>query len=448
MPPSAIRTQREQARSDRWRAGRRNLFALYAANPDAADRIVFGRIACPDRRGFLKGAGLATMGALIGASIPFHRTMPAGFVPLAIAEEIAAIEGKDGLAILNELPLNAETPAHLLDDPVTPTARHFVRNNGVPPADADAASWTLTIDGLVETPLTLTIAELRERFEVVTETLCIECAGNGRAFFDPPVSGNPWTYGAVGCSAWTGVRLADVLKAARPAPNAVYTGHYGADTPVSGDTTKTVISRGVPIAKAMDPHNLVAFEQNGAPIHPMQGAPLRLAIPGWPGSCSQKWLTRIAVRDVVHDGAQMTGTAYKLPERPVAPGEKIAERDFGIIEAMPVKSLITHPASGLTHTDRAIALRGHAWVGDDTVAAVDLSVDFGATWIATELDPPANPQAWQHWRATVEFPGDGYYEVWARATGKAGVGQPFAVAWNPNGYANNAMHRISLRIAS
>ena len=170
---------------------------------------------------------------------------------------------------------------------------------------------------------------------MVTEALTIECGGNGRAFFEPPAKGNQWTYGAVACSRWTGVRLADVLKAAGAKPEAVYTAHEGADDHLSGKAGKMAISRGVPIAKAMNPHNLIAFAQNDAPIHPMNGAPLRLVVPGWPGSCSQKWLTRVWLRDVVHDGAKMTGTSYRVPNRRVAPGEKVGKKDFVIIEAMP-----------------------------------------------------------------------------------------------------------------
>ena len=105
----------------------RGLFELYEQDPELADDLVFGRRTGADRRGFLKGAGLASMGALLGAAIPFHRNMPAGFVPMALAET-ANIEGKDGLTLVNDRPVNAETPAHLLDDPVTPTARHFIRN--------------------------------------------------------------------------------------------------------------------------------------------------------------------------------------------------------------------------------------------------------------------------------------------------------------------------------
>lgn len=421
------------------------LYAYFEQDPEAADRRIFGRIAHSDRRGFLRGAGLATMGAMLGMAIPFHRTMPQGLVPAAFAAD-DVLTGKDGLTLLNDRPLNAETPPHLLDDAVTPTNRHFIRNNGIPPEDADPATWTLTIDGLVDTPMTLTIADLKENFETVTKSLVIECGGNGRAAFDPPAKGNQWTLGAVACSSWTGVRLKDVLAAAGVKPEVVYTAHVGADTHLSGNPDKLPISRGLPIAKAMTDDVLIAFEMNGGPLHKQNGAPLRLVVPGWPGSCSQKWLQRIYLRDIVHDGPKMTGTAYRVPNRSVSPGEDVDKKDFEIIERMPVKSLITSPETGAT-AGRSLEVRGHAWSGDRTISAVDLSLDFGATWIRADLDKPANSGAWQNWRSDVTFPQAGYYEVWARATDSEGLMQPFAINWNPKGYLNNTMHRVAVRVS-
>ncbi|MFQ5775562.1 MAG: sulfite oxidase [Kiloniellaceae bacterium] len=425
-----------------------DLFELFARDPELADRLVFGRVPHKDRRGFLRGAGLATMGALLGAAIPFHRNMPSGFIPEALATTNGMIEGKDGLIVLNDRPVNAETPAHLLDDDVTPTSRHFIRNNGIPPEGVDPDTWELTIDGLVDNPMKLSIAELKNKFPVVNRKLCIECGGNGRAVFDPPARGNQWTVGAVACAEWTGVRLADVLKAAGVKQNVVYTAHEGADTKVSGKPGFP-ISRGVPIEKAMDPNNLIAFAMNGGPIHPMNGAPLRLAIPGWPGSCSQKWLTRVWLRDKVHDGKKMTGKAYRVPRYTVAPGTKVPEADFKIIHSMPVKSLITSPETGLALPEgtRTLDVRGHAWAGDNTVKAVHLSIDFGVTWIEAQLHTLPNPYAWQRWSQRIRFPQKGYYEVWARATDNEGRMQPFAIAWNPKGYLNNSMHRISVTVA-
>ncbi|WP_025029369.1 sulfite oxidase [Nitratireductor aquibiodomus] len=396
------------------------------------------------RRGFLKNTGLATMAAMVGASIPFHRNMPAGLVPAAFAQDSDVLAGKEGLTLLNDRPVNAETPAELLDDAVTPTSRHFIRNNGIPPQDVNPESWTLMIDGFVDNKLELSIADLREQFEVVTLQLTLECGGNGRSAFDPPAKGNQWTHGAVACSEWTGVRLKDVLEKAGVQSNVVYTAHYGADGHLSGNPDKLPISRGLPIDKAMTDNILIAFEMNGEALHPMNGAPLRLVVPGWPASTAQKWLTRIELRDQVHDGPKMTGTSYRVPAYPVAPGQEVPEEDFVIIERMPVKSLITFPAKG-ADIGMETEVRGHAWSGDRSISRLDISIDFGTTWQEVELDDPVNDGAWQNWRSKVTFPQAGYYEVWARATDSEGDMQPFAIAWNPKGYLNNTMHRVGVR---
>jgi DMSO/TMAO reductase YedYZ molybdopterin-dependent catalytic subunit len=430
----------------------RGLFELYGQDPDRADELVFGRKAGTDRRGFLKGAGLAAMAAAVGAPIPFHRNFPAGLIPSALADTTDAfvLDGKDGLVVLSDRPINAETPAHLLDDDITPNSRHFIRNNGLlpPMAEAmDAEGWTLTVDGEVDNPLTLTLDDLKRNFKPVKLGLQLECGGNGRASFNPPATGNQWTVGAIGNAQWTGVRYRDVLNAAGLRKSAMYTGHYGMDLHLSQDPSKVALSRGVPISKALEEHSIIAYEMNGVPIPKYNGFPVRIVCPGWPASTSQKWLKRIWVRDVVHDGPKMTGDSYRVPRYPVAPGQEVPEEDFVIIESMPVKSLITSPAAGIELTGRELAVRGHAWAGERSVKAVDLSIDFGRTWIRTALKRAPNKYSWQTWTASVKFPQPGYYEIWARATDSEGDMQPFAVSWNPKGYLSNVMHRIHVTVA-
>ena len=89
-------------------------------------------------------------------------------------------------------------------------------------------------------------------------------------------------------------------------------------------------------------------------------------------------------------------------------------------------------------------VHGHAWAGDNAVARIDLPIDFGVSWIKAKLESPANPYAWQNFTQTVRLPQEGYYEIWARATDDANRMQPFAIAWNPKGYMNNSMHRVSV----
>lgn len=406
------------------------------------------------KRAFLKGTSLAALTAMMGVAIPFGRYLPEGYRPVGLAHaqepDMEAMAGKDGLTILNERPVNAETPAHLLDDAVTPANRLFVRNNGAIPSHAwamDASDWTLTVDGEVDTPLELSLDDLRNDFEVVTKQLVLECGGNGRAFFVPGASGNQWSTGAVGCPEWTGVRLADVLNAAGVQDSAVYTGHFGNDPHLSGDPDRLPISRGVPIAKALEADALIAFGMNGQDIPAIHGFPLRLVVPGFPGSTSQKWLNRIWVRDQVHDGPKMGGYSYRLPAYPVAPGTEVPEEDMVVMETMPVKSLITNPASGSQVPAAGFDIRGHTWA-DGEVAMVETSIDFGQTWQQAELDAPANAFAWQHFRQSITVPQAGYYEIWAKATDAQGRRQPITTpGWNPRGYGNNMVHRIAVLAA-
>jgi DMSO/TMAO reductase YedYZ molybdopterin-dependent catalytic subunit len=432
----------------------RGIHEIYSADPVAADAELWGRQPDPmTRRGFLTRGSLAAMSAAVGASIPFAHLMPGGLIPAALAQsdEPFEIPGKDGLIVLNDRPLNAETPAHLLDDRVTPANRLFVRNNGKPPVTEgiDVDAWELSFGGeSVEREVSLTIGDLKTMFEHHTYQLQLECGGNGRSEFVPPATGNQWSTGAIGCPEWTGVRLRDVLEHVGLKDDAAYLAYYGADTHISGDEDKVPISRGVPIEKALEDECLIAWAMNGADIPDHNGHPLRLVIAGWPASVAGKWLSKIVVRNKVHDGPKMMGTSYRVPCKPVSPGSVVPDDEMCIIESMPVKSLITFPRSGIEHGEgQALALRGHAWAGDLDVAAMHVSIDFGATWQETTLERPANRYAWQHWAAKVEFPQAGYYEIWARATDSAGRAQPMVLpAWNPKGYLNNACHRIAVQV--
>ena len=432
----------------------RGIHELYGDDAGRADRLLWGRIADPlTRRGFLRGSGLAALSGALGAAIPFAQWMPGGLMPAAFAQttDEFSVPGKAGLRVLNDRPLNAETPAHLLDDAVTPAERLFVRNNGTPPLTEgiDPLDWVIEVAGeACLRPTRLTLREFQSRFQHRTLQLQLECGGNGRAEFHPPARGNQWTTGAVGCPAWTGVRLRDVLEYCGVGDNAVYVAYEAADRHLSGDLTKQPISRGVSVQKAMEDESLIAWAMNGRPLPPLHGYPLRMVCGGWPGSVSGKWLTRILIRDRVHDGAKMGGQSYRVPCTPVAPGTAVADEDLCIIESMPVKSLVTWPESGARRPfGQPAVVRGHAWAGDLEVAEMYASIDFGATWQRADLRKPVNRLAWQRWSTTVDFPQPGYYEIWARAVDELGRSQPAVMpAWNPRGYLNNACHRIAVTV--
>ena len=414
-------------------------------------------------RNFLGAAGLATVGAAGAGIAPaaFAQTAPAPGAPASGGSSTPTAQkgpqlldhpGKDkGLVLLGDRPLVAETPEHLLNDDTTPTEKFFIRNNGQIPDDKGLGdSWKIVVEGEVANRLEISLGELKSRFQPATFRMVMECGGNGRSFYQPAARGNQWTNGGAGCAEWTGVRLADVLKAAGLKDGAKFTGHFGGDPHLSGDAKRDAISRGMPVEKALEPHTLIAWGMNGAPLSHLHGGPLRLVVPGWPGSLSAKWLTRILLRSDPHDGQGMGGTSYRVPTVPIVPGANAdGKTNFKDLESMPTRSIITAPANGarLAAGTRDIALRGAAWGGDIDVARVDISSDYGQTWSPTTLAPAKNRYDWRRWTGAMKVATDGYYELWVRATDARGVMQPHAAAnWNPQGYGANPLHRIAVLI--
>lgn len=360
----------------------------------------------------------------------------------ARAAELALFKSrKPGLHIHDDAALNAETEIADLGARLTPVESFFVRNNGTLPEIGDPAAWSLSVEGEVERPRRWSLQQLRDEFETVSVTSVLECAGNGRAAFKPRTDGLQWGLGAVGCARWTGVRMADVLAAAGVRPGAVYTGQHSPDRLVK-DPSREALSRGLPIAKALAPETLLAFEMNGEPLPLLHGGPLRVVAPGFPGSAWQKWLERLVLKPVEHDGEKMRGTDYRLPDRELTPGEEIDPARFKVIEAMPVKSLITAPLDGfvLSQSDQ-VRISGFAWNGSGQVAAVEVSADGGATWQKAELKASDEPFAWRAFAAALPVPA-GEVTLMARAIADDGSMQPLETGWNPRGYCNNAVQRV------
>jgi len=403
------------------------------------------------RRGFISKSTLATFGLLIGSKLVNGERMPEGLKPLLLEDfdPIDPMKSKHPeMIVLNDTPWNVETPAHLLDDKITPADKMFIRNNGKIPEKIDPQNWTLTIEGeSVARSVTISLAELKSKFKPYTYQLVVECGGNGRAGFNPITKGNQWQLGGISCAQWTGARLKDVLEYVGIKSDAEYIGYYGADIHLSGDLNKVVISRGVPIDIALKEETILAWSMNGKDIPVAHGHPLRLVVGGWPASVSGKWLKKLVVRNKIHDGPKMESPSYRVPCDPVQPGSFVTDDKMCIIGAMPVKSIITYPKTGgLLKGKDQLTIRGHAWAGDKSIVKVELSIDYGSTWVSAELDPPANKNAWQHWKKILKFPAIGYYEVWARATDSDGVAQPMVPGnWNPQGYLNNASHRIAIK---
>ena len=303
---------------------------------------------------------------------------------------------KDRLIIRSPNPQDLETPTHLLTSWLTPNDLFYVRSHFYTPSVLPN-DWRLVVEGEVNTPLQLTLNDLL-KFENIAQVVTLECAGNGRAFFDPPVPGVQWEKGAVGTANWEGVRLADVLRAAGLRSSARYIWLDGADR---GIGRAPDFIRSLPIDKALDAATLLAFRMNAEPLPVPHGFPLRAVVPGWEGAYSIKWLTHIRVSTQDHDGP-FVQSGYRRPVHPVNPGTLVPAADMVPVKELPIKSMITSLAPGALIPQNAIRIAGFAWVGDADVERVDVSTDGGRTWIAARLGGERAPYAWARVRAYLD----------------------------------------------
>jgi len=372
------------------------------------------------RRAFVIHMGTAA--AVLGAGLP------------ALAQTAAPpVAGKEKLIVRSPRPLNLEAPLPQLADEITPYESFFVRNNYDGP-EMDPAQYVLRVDGEVDNPLTLRLDDLR-RLEQVTQTIVLECAGNGRSFHSPKASGLQWEYGAVGNAVWKGVRLADVLRLARPratAKHVVPDGNDTAPTPQAPD-----FIRSHPIRKALDPYTMLALEMNGKPVPHLHGGPVRLLVPGWIGSASIKWVTHLMLADKEWGGPFMQ-RSYRSP----IPDTK----ESYSLTSLECKSVIVRPLDGAQISPGPLAVSGHAWAGEGTIVAVHISTDGGKSWTPARLTGPADPYAWRGWEHTIDAK-SGPLTVMARAADSLGRVQPASRPPDPQGYRWNVIHAVRLNVA-
>lgn len=319
---------------------------------------------------------------------------------------------------------------------VTPIGLHYLLIHYDIP-DLDEGSWALEVDGLVATPMRLTLDDLRQRPRV-TMPVTLECAGNGRARLGPRPVSQPWLDGAVGTAEWTGTPLAPLLREAGLDESTVDIVFTGADHGVERGVEQDY-QRGLAVAEAMRDEVLLAYEMNGVPLPPQHGFPLRLVVPGWYGMAHVKWLTRITAIGEPFTGFQ-NAVAYRYTTAPDDPGEPVTRiRPRALMEPPGHPDFMSRTRFLPTGTHR---LAGRAWSGQAPVTRVEVSTDGGATWRDADLEPPLGPWAWRRWRAewTVTEPGE--YELLVRATDETGAVQPVDQPWNRQGMGNNMAQRV------
>ncbi len=385
-----------------------------------------------DRRWFLRTAGRLGAAAVAGQALSSK----------AVAALLAQGSSPAGRRLVRSVrPPDEETPVALLNSWITPNELFYVRCHLYPPTVA-LSDWTLTVDGEVDHPLTLRMEDLRQ-LPGVSMPVTLECAGNGRALFEPPVPGAQWQRGAVGNARWTGVRLADVLARAGVRASARYVWLDGADRPM-GQVPDVI--RQLPMEKARHQDTLLAYEMNGEPLPAANGFPLRAIAPGWEAAYAVKWLTHIQVSAREHDGF-FVQTAYRYPNKLIAPGTAVAPADMVPLTGLAVKSLITSPAEGATVRPGPIPISGFAWAGEANIVRVEVSTDYGSTWAQATLGRDKAPYAWRQFQYTWRATTPGSYLLFARATDDRGRVQPVQAPWNPGGYLNNAIDRVRVDVA-
>jgi sulfane dehydrogenase subunit SoxC len=300
----------------------------------------------------------------------------------------------------------SRTPHHLLDGMITPNGLHFERHhNGVPDINPDA--HRLLIHGLVKRPLVFTLEALT-RYPMESRVAFIECAGNSALLYqkEPAQVGVQPIHGLLSCAEWTGVRLATLLEEAGVEPNAQWILAEGADAPS--------MSRSVPLAKAMD-DAMVAIYQNGEPVRPSNGYPMRLLLPGYEGNTNVKWLRRIKLTE----GPTMTKDETSKYTILLNDGKSLQ-----FCFALEAKSVITRPSPGLAMGGPGLyEISGLAWSGYGRIAKVEVSADGGASWAPAALHEPVLPMSVTRFRAPWRWDG-GPAVLQSRATDDSGYAQP------------------------
>jgi len=245
-------------------------------------------------------------------------------------------------------------------------------------------------------------------YPLVSRIHFLECSGNSGALFrDELVNGSAQSlHGLLSCAEWTGVPLVTLLEEAGVLPEATWVSAVGADAASMG--------RSIPIGKALD-DVMVALYQNGEPIRPEQGYPMRLFCPGWEGNTSVKWLTQLKLTDAP---SQFRDETSKYTD--TRPDRMSLQFTF----PMGVKSVITSP-SGLMQLNRQglYQITGLAWSGSGAIRKVEISADGGATWADAELQSEALPKALLRFRLPWRWLGQEAVLI-SRATDTAGNVQP------------------------
>ncbi len=391
------------------------------------------------RRHFLKTAGVLTAMTALGE-------IPGELLAALDERKLVKFPEKTDMILLTARPPQLETPYKYFKELITPNEALFVRwHISNVPTSVDLNEWRLKVGGNTEKELQVSMDDLKSKFEKVTYTAVLQCAGNGRSFFDPRVAGGQWKNGAMGNTTWTGARLKDILTSAGVKPGSVEVTFNGLDSgplPTVPDFVKSL-----KLEKAMEEDIIVAYEMNGKPLLMLNGFPARLVVPGWYGTYWVKSLSEITVVTEQFNKFWMN-PAYRIPDTPcgcVSPGAK-PEKTIPI-NRMTTRSLIVEPEAGTKlKANKPVTISGIAFSSGYNIKDVVVSVDGGKTWSKATLGKDLGKYSWMQWTYTWKPAKRGAYTLMAKATSSVGESQPFEGLWNPAGYLWNKVEPVEVSV--
>lgn len=333
---------------------------------------------------------------------------------------------------------NRGMPLEMLRHDITPVGMHYMLTHFDMP-DVDLDAWSLDIGGLVDAPVSLSLADL-QAMGSRTLPVTLECAGNGRSQLSPRPTNMPWGLEAIGTAEWTGVPVRDVMAGVGVQTAALELLFSAPDEGIQKGV-RHFYQRSLSLDEAERPEVMLVWAMNGRPLEPQHGAPVRLVVPGWYGMASVKWVHRIEAVGEPFAGPQQ-GSSYNIRQTPEDAGERITR--------LQVRALMTPPGRPDFPTLERIAdagrnvVRGRAWSGEAPIARVEFGVD--GVWSDATLDAPIGEFAWRGWAADWDAT-PGAHALTCRATDANGRTQPTEQVWNVGGYCNNMVQTVALDVA-
>jgi len=399
-----------------------------------------------ERRDFFKKAAVVAGAAAVGTT-----TTEAGTTRQPIDNRKVsnvAFPEKRPLIMYSDRPPLLETPRDVFTSVLTPNDQFFVRWH-MPdiPTQINPDTFTISINGLVEKELKISLSDLKTKFEQVEVTAVLQCGGNSRSAYTPIPGGIQWGSGAMGCAKWKGVRLSDILDHAGLKKDAEWIGFNGSEKAAYYETPNFIRELHL---DELDDHVILAYEMNGEDLPYLNGYPLRLVIPG---SYSDSWVKMLSNITVTNEYKHLffMDVAYRVPDNDCEceTPEKKAPKTKPITK-MNVKSVIGYPINGdKLNKNSQTVVRGVAWDDGHGIKNVMVSIDAGKTWEEALLDDGSQGRyGYRAFRFSFKPKTFGKVTIMAKAINKIGKAQPFAkdIPWNHGGYKYNGIDEVTVEV--